>query len=160
MTDAASERFARIGKIRSLPSSLHAAVRGLNERQLDTPYREGGWTVRQVVHHLADSHMNAFVRMKLILTEEHPTLKPYDQNRWAEMPDTTGAPIIPSLSLLEGLHHRWAILLESIGENEWTRSGFHPERGDVTLGSLLQTYAGHGENHVDQVISLRRSRGW
>jgi hypothetical protein len=159
-TFSASERTVRIQKIRILPVSLRAAVAGLAGDRLDTPYREGGWTVRQVVHHLADSHMHAFVRMKLILAEDHPTLKPYDQDIWARMPDTREAPLAPSLAILEGLHERWTLMLERIPEREWSRTGFHPERGEITLESLLNTYAGHGEKHVSQITGLRTARGW
>jgi hypothetical protein len=132
------DRRSRIDRIRALPAALEAAVRGLNENQLDTPYREGGWTVRQVVHHLADSHINAFVRMKLILTEDHPTLKPYDQDSWAALPDTTAMPIGVSMEILRGLHDRWCKLLETTSDSAWQRSASHPERGEVTLESMLE----------------------
>jgi hypothetical protein len=159
-TQPVAARAREILKIQSLPAALLAAGDGLVDAQLDTPYREGGWTVRQVVHHLADSHMNAFLRMKLILTEEHPTLKPYDQDVWARTGDSRAAPIASSLVLLEGLHARWARLLEEIPGDAWSRTGFHPERGDVSLENLLQTYAAHGEKHVGQITGLRKARGW
>ena len=154
------ERRRKIGKIRDLPPLLEGAVKGLNDAQLDTPYREGGWTVRQVVHHVADSHMNAVVRMKLILTEDKPALKPYDQDKWAALPDTTNVPIGLSLEILRGLHDRWTRLLESVKEDAWGRVAFHPERGDVTLESMLNTYAEHGEKHVGHIMGLRRAKGW
>jgi hypothetical protein len=159
-TLTAAERAERIRKISALPAALRSAVAGLTDARLDTPYRDGGWTVRQVVHHLADSHMNAFVRMKLILTETHPTLKPYDQNAWALMPDGKNAPIGASLALLEGLHERWTAMLGRVGEKDWARTALHPERGEITLDSLLQTYAGHGEKHVGHITGLRTARGW
>jgi len=154
------ERRQKIERIRALPAALENAVRGLTDAQLDTPYRDGGWTVRQVVHHLADSHLNAFVRMKLILTEEKPAIKPYDQNAWALLPDTIQMPIGVSLEILRGLHDRWTLLMENVPEGSWSRTAFHPERGDVTLEGQLNTYAGHGDKHVEHIANLRRSRGW
>lgn len=154
------ERRTLIESIRTLPDALESAVRGLTDPELDTPYRKGGWTVRQVVHHLADSHLNAFVRMKLILTEDHPTLKPYDQNRWAVLPDSLRMPVGPSLALVRGLHERWCALLESVRESEWSKTAHHPERGEVSLDGILSTYAHHGRNHVEQILGLRRRQGW
>ncbi len=154
------ERRRKIGKIHDLPSLLEGAVKGLNDAQLDTPYRQGGWTVRQVVHHVADSHMNAVIRMKLILTEEKPALKPYDQDKWAVLADTTNVPVGISLEILRGLHDRWFRLLESVKEDAWGRAGYHSERGDVTLESMLNTYAEHGEKHVGHIMGLRRAKGW
>ena len=154
-----SNHTERINKIRSLPRQLEKAIADLDESQLSTPYRDGGWTVRQVVHHLADSHMNAFIRMKLILAEDHPTLKPYDQEVWAELPDIRSR-LDASLGIIRGLHERWVTLLENIPEAAWTRTGKHPETGEVSLESLLTTYARHGENHVGQITGLRSARGW
>jgi hypothetical protein len=154
------EHRKKIDRIRVLPALLEDAVRGLNDRQLDTPYREGGWTVRQVVHHLADSHLNAFIRMKLILTEENPTIKPYNQDAWAALPDTTEMPIGVSLEILRGLHDRWTRLLDRVPDGAWTRKAFHPERGEVTLESQLTVYAGHGDRHLEQITKLRRAKGW
>jgi hypothetical protein len=156
----AHERRERIEKIRVLPTQVEAAVKGLTGEQLDTPYRDGGWTVRQVVHHLADSHMNAFIRMKLILTEENPTLKPYDQNAWADLPDTVGMPIGVSIEILRGLHDRWCALMGATPEEAWARTAVHPERGKVSLESQLVIYAGHGEKHVEQIMGLRKKNGW
>ncbi len=158
MTES-SEREKMIRRIEALPGQLQDAVRGLSDAQLDTPYRGGGWTVRQVVHHLADSHLNAFVRTKLILTEERPTLKPYSQDAWSTLADAS-LPIAPSLEILSGLHRRWVALLRSIPEADWSRPAFHPERGEVTPESMLAMYAGHGENHVAQIRSLREARRW
>ena len=156
----AQERMERIEKIRALPALAEAAVKGLTGEQLDTRYRDGGWTVRQVVHHLADSHMNAFIRMKLILTEENPTLKPYDQDAWAALPDTLAMPVGVSIEILHGLHDRWCALMGALPEGAWARTAVHPERGKVTLESQLATYSGHGEKHVEQIMGLRRKNGW
>ena len=155
-----TERHERIESIKNLPAALEAAVKGLTDQQLDTPYREGGWTVRQVVHHLADSHLNAFIRMKLILTETNPTLKPYDQDSWAKLADTVTVPLAPSLGILRGLHERWYVLLNSMPETAWLRKAIHPERGEVTLESILVTYSNHGVNHVEQITGLRKSKKW
>jgi uncharacterized damage-inducible protein DinB len=154
------ERSTQIEAIESLPAKLEAAVAGLSPAQLETPYRSGGWTVRQVVHHLADSHMNAFIRMKLILTEDRPRLKAYDQERWARSADVSEVPSEASLALLRGLHQRWVALLRQIPEEAWSRAADHPESGEVTLESLLAVYAHHGENHVGQILQLRASRAW
>ncbi len=155
-----AERREKIEKIHSLPNAVEAAVKGLNDQQLDTPYREGGWTVRQVVHHIADSHMNAFVRMKLMVTENHPTLKPYDQDAWAGLPDSHGVPVQSSLAIIRGLHERWATLLAALPESAWARTAYHPERGEVTMEGTLSTYAGHGANHVGQIVGLRQAKRW
>ena len=154
------ERRKNIDRIRALPSLLEEALKGLNDRQLDTPYREGGWTVRQVVHHLADAHLNAFVRMKLILTEERPAIKPYKQDAWAAMADSVEMPVGVSLEILRGLHDRWSMLLDRVPEEGWTRTALHPERGEVTLEGQLNVYAGHGEKHVEHIAQLRRAKGW
>lgn len=154
------ERSVAIDRLRRLPDLLESAVRGLTDVQLDTPYREKGWTVRQVVHHLADSHANAFIRCKLILTEQHPTIKPYNQDLWAMSVDGKSMPVGSSLLILRGLHERWAALLDSLVDEQWTRAGLHPERGEVTIESLLTTYAGHGERHVGQITGLRSTRAW
>lgn len=155
-----AERQDMMAKIQRLPADLEVAVQGLNEKQLDTSYREGGWTVRQVVHHLADSHLNGFVRMKLILTEERPTLKPFDQNTWAQTVDVTQTPILSSLAILKGLHARWSALLEGLPEASFQRTAFHPEIGEVTLDDLVAIHARHGDNHLAQITGLRAERGW
>jgi hypothetical protein len=139
---------------------VETVVRGLTAPQLETPYRQGGWTVRQVVHHLADSHMNAFIRMKLLLTEDHPTIKPYDQDAWALTADVRTVDVQVSLDLLRSLHERWGVLLESLPENAWGRTGHHPERGEITVASILTIYAEHGRKHVGQIAGLRKDRGW
>ncbi|MBI3325232.1 MAG: putative metal-dependent hydrolase [Nitrospinae bacterium] len=156
----AVERHEMIAKIRNLPAALEAAVKDLGDKQLETPYREGGWTVRQVVHHLADAHLNSFVRMKLMLTEKRPTLKPYDQNEWARTLDATDTSIQSSLAILKGLHERWSVLLESLPESNWRRSAVHPEIGEVTLDEMLLRWASHAENHVGQITRLRVAKGW
>lgn len=154
------EREAFLRQIEEAPSKLQVAVAGLNAEQLDTPYREGGWTVRQVVHHLADSHMNAFLRFKLALTELEPLVKTYDQKLWAELPDAKVAPIEPSLKLFEGLHKRFAELLASMSVDDFARAMKHPEQGIVTLARYLGLYAWHGRHHVAQITALRERRGW
>ncbi len=152
--------LSMIDALAALPDQIEAAVKGLNDAQLDTRYREGGWTVRQVVHHLADSHMNSFIRMKLILTEDNPTLKPYNQDDWAVQADVRNVPIASSLAIIRGLHTRWALLLRAIPENAWSRTGMHPEHGKVTLQSMLQTYSNHGTKHVEQILGLRHANKW
>jgi hypothetical protein len=139
-----------ISKIETLPHELSVLVADLGDEELDTAYREGGWTIRQVVHHLADSHMNGFIRMRLILTEKHPTLKPYIQDSWALLPDTA-MPIEPSLAILVALHSRWAHMLRALPDKVWSRTAFHPEIGDVTLGTLAESYAAHGRKHLDHI---------
>ncbi len=156
----AAERLEKITRIEVLPSILEEAVKGLTDAQLDTPYRAGGWTVRQVVHHLADSHMNAFVRAKLIITEDNPALKPYNQDDWATTVDGRTLPLQSSLSILRGLHERWVTLLKSLPENAWNRTGQHPELGAVTLERQLMIYSGHGDKHVSQITGLRATKHW
>jgi len=155
-----SDRTTQLRTLRELPAKLRATVAGLNDAQLDTPYREGGWTVRQVVHHLADSHMHAYLRMKLMVNEDHPTIKPYDQNIWAANADATRGAIGSSLDLLDGLHRRWADFLEQLPEGAWSRGGLHPERGEVMMTGTLDIYARHGEKHIEHIMGLRRARGW
>ena len=154
------QRAKLMEQFRSLPERAAAAVRGLNEAQLDTPYREGGWTVRQVIHHLADADLNAFIRTKFILTEEKPTLKVWDQDTWAGLPDTTLMPVQPSLAILQGLHDRWYALLRSLPEAGWKRAGNHPDRGEITVEDLLALYTRHGESHLGQILHLRGEKGW
>jgi len=153
----AVDREALIRKIEELPGQLESVLRGVGDKELDTRYREGGWTARQVVHHLADSHMNAFIRTRLIVTEQHPTLKPYDQDAWALLEDSK-APVGISLDLLRGLHARWAVFLRSLPEEAWSRSGVHPEIGEVTMDQILASYAAHGERHLGHVrLALERA---
>ena len=156
----AALRARWIDEIAALPAQLRAAVAALDEKQIDTPYRPGGWTVRQVVHHVPDSHMNALTRFKLALTEDTPTIKPYDETQWAELPDARG-PIAGSLVLLEMLHERWVRLLRGMGETDWPRAFIHPEHDrrqalDWTLGM----YVWHGHHHTAHVTSLRKRMGW
>jgi len=154
------QRKALINDIEQAPAALRAAVKDLSPQQLDTPYREGGWTVRQVVHHVPDSHMNAYMRYKLALTEDEPTIKPYAEDRWAELADTKSTPIEVSLVLLESLHERWVQLLGSIGPDDWKRTFRHPELGVVALEKNVALYAWHGKHHVAHISELRKRMGW
>jgi uncharacterized damage-inducible protein DinB len=154
------QKQAFLNEIASAPANLQAAVSGLSEAQLDTPYRDGGWTVRQVVHHVPDSHMNAYVRFKLALTEDEPTIKPYAEDRWAELADTKATPIETSLCLLDCLHKRWVNLLRSLSAEDWKRTFRHPELGAMTLEKTLALYAWHGRHHVAHITELRKREGW
>ncbi|MBV8113899.1 MAG: bacillithiol transferase BstA [Silvibacterium sp.] len=156
----AQQRSACIATLSALPENLRAAVYGMNDSQIDTPYRKGGWTVRQLVHHVADSHMNACVRTRLALTEDWPTIKPYDEKLWAELPDGKTLPVEVSLELLEALHRRWVALLESLTEGQWKRGYNHPESGRHTLEEVAALYDWHSRHHVAHITSLRKSRGW
>ncbi|MGE5111132.1 MAG: YfiT family bacillithiol transferase [Acidobacteriaceae bacterium] len=149
-----AQRAAFIADIATLPQKLHAAVSGLSESQFDTPYRPGGWTVRQVVHHIADSHMNAYIRFKLALTETQPLVKPYDEKAWAELPDSK-LPIEVSLKLIDGLHERWAVVLRNMKPADFDRELKHPELGIVHLDRYIALYAWHGKHHVAHITSLR-----
>lgn len=154
------KRAACLHDIEALPRELRRAVSGLGAAQLDTPYRDGGWTVRQVAHHLADSHMNAYVRCKLAVTEDSPSITPYDQKAWAATSDVMGMEIEPSLALLDGLHARWAALLRSLSPADFQRTFNHPEGGLQTLDRQLQNYAWHGRHHVAHIDSLRKRKDW
>jgi uncharacterized damage-inducible protein DinB len=154
-----AERRAAIEAIAAAPAALRAAVRGLTDSQLDTPYRPDGWTVRQLVHHVADSHMNAFIRVRLALTEENPTIKPYDEASWARLPDAT-MPVEVSLELLERLHERWIHLLRAMPESQFQRPLTHPENGPMTIDALLNVYAWHGRHHTAHVTALRTRMNW
>jgi uncharacterized damage-inducible protein DinB len=149
-----------IDDIAAAPSNLHAAVKRLSEQQLDTPYRPDGWTVRQVAHHVPDSHLNAYVRFKLALTEEEPTIKTYAEDRWAQLADTQTTPVEVSLQLLDSLHDRWVRLLRSLHTEDWKRSFRHPELGTVSLEKSLALYSWHGRHHVAHITSLRERNGW
>jgi uncharacterized damage-inducible protein DinB len=149
-----------IDDIARAPAQLRAAVKGLSDAQLDTPYRPGGWTARQVIHHVPDSHLNSYVRFKLALTEDEPSIKPYAEDRWAELADTKATPIEVSLILLESLHDRWVRLLRSLTAAEWKRTFRHPEQGAMTLEKTLALYAWHGRHHVTHITSLREREGW
>jgi len=157
-TDA--ERSVFIEAIAEVPQRLAAALKGLTLAQLDTPYRPGGWTVRQLVHHIADSHMNAVMRFKLTLTENEPALKTYEESLWAELADAKTPPIEISLAIIENLHKRWALLLRSVKPPEWQRKFRHPDWGMGTLDFLLAQYAWHGRHHVAHITSLRERNGW
>jgi uncharacterized damage-inducible protein DinB len=157
VSDAA--RAARIAEIEAAPRQLRAALDGLTPRQLDTPYREGGWTVRQVAHHVPDSHLNAYVRFKLALTEDAPTIKPYDEARWAALPDSRDTPIEVSLALLDALHQRWVTLLRAMTPADFSRTFVHPEHGRaMPLDMVLALYAWHGKHHVGHVRAVRDRR--
>ncbi|HEY5087879.1 MAG TPA: putative metal-dependent hydrolase [Gemmatimonadaceae bacterium] len=160
--DTSREAIDRaIADIEALPKRLHAAVDGLSDGQLDMPYRDGGWTSRDVVHHVPDSHMNAYVRFKLALTEHAPTIKPYDEAAWARLGDTSGLPIKVSLTLLEALHSRWVALLQSMSDADFERSYIHPEHGRaVPLREVAAMYAWHGRHHTAHILSLRGRNGW
>jgi uncharacterized damage-inducible protein DinB len=147
-------------QIEQAPGRLRAAVQGLSPQQLDTPYRPEGWTVRQVVHHVPDSHLNAYLRFKLALTEEEPTIKPYAEDSWARLADTAATPIETSLSLLDSLHDRWVRLLRSLASDDWKRNFRHPELGLVSLEKNLSLYAWHGRHHVAHITALRERSGW
>jgi hypothetical protein len=159
--DLSPQRRAQlIAQVAEAPAQLRAAVQGLSSQQLDTPYRPQGWTVRQVVHHVPDSHMNAYIRFKLALTEAEPTIKPYEQQLWAELADSRQTPTETSLGLLECLHQRWVLLLKSMAEGDWQRSFRHPELGMVRLDTNLALYAWHGRHHVAHITGLRQRMGW
>jgi uncharacterized damage-inducible protein DinB len=149
-----------IAWIETTPDRLREAVAGLNAEQLDTPYRPGGWTVRQVVHHVPDSHLNAYIRCKWALTEDEPTIKTYDEGRWAELPDSRTVPVEVSLALLQNLHHRWVALLRALPAADFQKTLKHPDHGVLTLDQILGLYAWHGQHHVAHVTSLRERMGW
>lgn len=155
-----ADRDAMIHSIAETPANLRQAVGGLSDTQLDTPYRPDGWTVRQVVHHVPDSHMNAYVRFKLAMTEESPTIKAYNEKLWATLPDAKTAPVALSLTLLERLHERWVIFLRNLSPDDFARTFIHPENGLMTLDKLLALYAWHGRHHTAHITSLRKRMNW
>jgi len=155
-----SQKHMYIDEIAQAPSRLRASIGGLSDSQLDTPYRPEGWTVRQVTHHVPDSHLNAYIRFKLALTEDEPTIKVYAEDRWARLQDTTVTPVDVSLTLLDSLHDRWVRLLRSLQSEDWKRSFRHPEMGLVSLERNLAMYAWHGRHHVAHITSLRERNGW
>jgi hypothetical protein len=157
---SAEERKRYITEIAEAPAKLRSAVGGLSDQQLDTSYRPGGWTVRQVVHHVPDSHLNSYVRFRLALTEEEPTIKAYFEDRWAELPDARTAPVEISLRLLECLHARWVGLLRSLDEAQWKRTFRHPELGLISLEKNAALYAWHGRHHVAHIAKLRERMNW
>ena len=158
--NSAEDRRRYLDEIEQAPARLRGAVAGLSNQQLDTPYRPGGWSVRQVVHHLPDSHLNSYVRFRLALTEDEPTIKPYDESRWAELTDARTAPVEISLAFIESLHRRWMLLLRSLTPADFARQFRHPELGVVSLDKNLALYAWHGRHHVAQITSLRERMGW
>jgi hypothetical protein len=152
-------RSGWIAELGEAPGALRALVQGMSDAQLDTPYRDGGWTVRQVVHHLPDSHLNAYVRFKLALTEDNPRIVPYQEARWAELADTRTTPVGVSLTLLDALHRRWVALLKGMAEADWGRTYFHPEHGkSFRLDAMLAQYAWHGQHHIAQIRGVSGSR--
>ena len=156
----ASACATMIQELAAAPAAIAAAVKGLTDTQLDTPYRDGGWTPRQIVHHVADSHMNAYIRCKLGITEDNPTIKPYDEKTWAETIDGRTAPIELSLPVIDGLHRRWVQFLNSLDMQALSRTVTHPERGPMTLTDLLQLYSWHGRHHTAHITELRQRMGW
>ncbi|MGA3190525.1 MAG: YfiT family bacillithiol transferase [Bryobacteraceae bacterium] len=156
----AEQRKLWIAEIAEAPAKLRAAVASLSEDQLDTPYREDGWTVRQVIHHVPDSHMNAYIRFKLALTESEPTIKPYEEAAWAELSDTRDTPVEVSLVLLDNLHDRWVRLLRSLTDADFAKQFRHPQFGTIPLDRNLALYAWHGKHHVAHITSLRERKGW
>jgi hypothetical protein len=155
-----SERNEWIQKIQQLPLKLETAVKGLSDTQLDTPTGEGKWTSRQIAHHIADANLNAYSRMKLIVTEEKPILKPYNQDQWASLADCKNGRLDSTLTLIKGLHERWVMFLNSLPETSWTREGIHLENGKVALEDVLRIYSKHGETHMQQIISFREKMKW
>ena len=155
-----SQRRTLMDQIAEAPANLRAAVAGLSPEQLDTPYRPDGWTVRQVVHHLPDSHLNCYIRFKWALTEDEPAIKPYYEERWAELSEAKSAPVEISLALLESLHRRWILSLRSMTEQYWARAFNHPELGRMGLDKAVALYAWHGRHHVAHITSLRELMGW
>ncbi|HEY4051000.1 MAG TPA: putative metal-dependent hydrolase [Acidobacteriaceae bacterium] len=156
----ASERRSAIAILRELPPKLRSAVGDLSPEQLDTPYRPGGWTVRQLVHHVADSHMNAYTRVRLALTEDWPTIKPYEEGLWAKLPDALQMPPTVSLDLLSALHLRWTELFGSLAEADWKRGYLHPENGRQSVEQVLSVYAWHSRHHLAHVTELRTRLHW
>jgi len=155
------QRRRFIAAIAAAPGKFRSAVAGLTPKQLDTPYRPGGWTVRQVVHHVPDSHLNAYIRCKLALTEEGPTIKPYDQDRWATLTDAEDTPVEVSLALLDALHQRWVILLRGLEPEDFARVMIHPEHvAPLSLDRVLALYAWHGAHHTAHITALRERMGW
>jgi hypothetical protein len=159
--DISPERLREfVDTIANAPAQFRAAIKGLSEAQLDTQYREGGWTIRQVIHHVADSHMNSYIRYRLALTEDNPTIKPYAEDRWAELVDARTADIEISLRLIENIHERWVMCLRSLTLEQWQRTFNHPERGVVPLDEAAALYAWHCKHHLAHITTLRAQKGW
>lgn len=157
---SAVKRAGWINDLERVPENLRQAVSGLSASQLDTPYRPGGWTVRQVVHHIADSNMNSYIRFRLGLTEDTPTIKPYEENGWAALLDSRTAPLDPSFQILDGLHSRWIMFLRAMTEADFARIIVHPESGRLTLDMMLQLYVWHSHHHIAHITRLRERNGW
>ncbi|HEY9178274.1 MAG TPA: putative metal-dependent hydrolase [Flavipsychrobacter sp.] len=150
-----------ISAIEAMPSWLDPCIENLDEAQLEVPYRDGGWNSRQVIHHIADSHMNAYIRLKLALTEDDPAIKPYDENKWAVLADVETVPVNVSITLLHALHRRWAAQLRSMSDEDWKRTYFHPEQNkSIPIWQMTALYAWHGRHHMEQIRSLRERMGW
>lgn len=158
VTGEMREQF--IKTIEELPKKLREAVAGMSEEQLETPYRPEGWTVRQVVHHVADSHANSLIRFKLALTEETPPIKPYMEDKWAELADSKHAPVDLSLNLIDGLHARWALVLKTMSAEDFDRNLFHPEHGEVSLNYMLSLYDWHCRHHLAHITELKKRSNW
>ena len=156
----AAQRAQCIDEIAAAPKNFRAAVRGLSPEQVETPYRDGGWSVRQVLHHVPESHMNAFLRFKWALTEEQPTIKAYKESEWAKTPDVAKTPVETSLTLLDALHERWVNLLRSMAPADFERKLNHPENGEMTVDKLLALYAWHSKHHAAHITGLRKRKGW
>lgn len=159
-TLTAAERGALIAAIEAHPARMRSAVAGLTDAQLDTPYRVDGWTVRQVVHHVVDSHVNAYVRFKLAMTENHPAIRTYEEARWAELPDGRSAPVEGSLAILDALHARWVSFLRALEDADFARTLEYPGRGSATVDVLLEIYGWHGPHHEAHITRLRERMGW
>ncbi|MBI2683070.1 MAG: putative metal-dependent hydrolase [Acidobacteriales bacterium] len=157
---SAEQREQLLQQIEAAPAQMRAAVRGLSDAQLDTPYRPGGWTVRQLVHHVPESHAHSFIRFKWTLTEDTPKIKAYEESDWARTPEVAGMPIDPSLDLLEALHKRWMYLLRSLKPEDWKKKLIHPSNGEMSLERMLGLYAWHGRHHVAHITGLRERMGW
>jgi hypothetical protein len=155
-----ADRERYVGAIAALPDEVRAATDGLSDTQLDTPYRNGGWTVRQVVHHLADNNLHAYVRCRRAVTEDTPRVEPFDPDVWADLPDARHGPLQPSLALLDGIHARWTHFLEALSPSDWTRAYEHASMGETRLDAAMARYAWHGRHHVAQITALRERKGW
>lgn len=158
--ERAQQRKQHIDALAALPREFRHCVKALTEGQLDTPYRDGGWTIRQLIHHIPDSHMNAYVRFKMALTEHDPIIKTYEEQLWAELEDSRDTPIDVSLTMLEALHTRWVVLLRGLNEDQFARRFVHPEHGPMSLEKALSLYAWHGVHHTAHVTELRKRKGW
>lgn len=155
-----ADRAAGIASIAALPKAMRDAVAGLSDAQLDTPYRPDGWTVRQVVHHVADSHLNAYCRIRLALTEDSPTIKPYEEAKWADLADARTQPVAVSLTILDAIHTRWVVLMKSLSPAQFARPFNHPESGPSTVDGLVALYSWHGRHHTAHITELRTREGW